>query len=196
MITDPPPSAFRRHLLLIVGATVCVFGIVPLGCVDFGYRVDDADSFADAATDAPPPSDAAPLDAAPADSGGVLDAADVDAAESDAEVDAAPACVEGPTAPSDTGPQLQFIPTLNVDQPMFTISAGDVVTWTNTDSMRHTATAGAPGAIVPMDRGGFISGDIATGARWAYRFCDPRTLVWFCETHPAQMNGYRIVIGP
>ena len=151
------------------------------GCIDFGYRVATADSFRDAGVDAPTDAgDAGEIDTGPAIDGG--------------DLDAPPACVEGAVAPSDMGPQVHFI-TLNVDQPVLTINAGDVVTWTNTDSMRHTATAGAPGAIVPADRGGFVSGDIAPGGRWAFRFCNPRTVIWFCETHAAQMNGYRIVIG-
>lgn len=103
------------------------------------------------------------------------------------------ACVEGPTDPSDSGPQVSLI-TLNVDRPVIVIAPGDVVTWTNTDSDVHTVTAGAPGAIIPSDAGGFDSGNLASTQRWAYRFCDLGTWVYFCQTHPQQMNGYQVVI--
>lgn len=104
-------------------------------------------------------------------------------------------CVEGPTEPSTTGPQLAFS-TLAIDQPNLTITAGDVVTWTNNDSMVHTVTAGAPGAPLPTAQGGFDSGDVASGVKWAYRFCTPRTVVYFCKTHASQMNNYRVVVRP
>lgn len=105
------------------------------------------------------------------------------------------ACVEGPTDPSTTGPQVALV-TLNVDRPLLTVTRGDVVTWTNNDSMVHTVTAGAPGAIQPPAQGGFDSGDLSPGARWAYRFCAPRTAIYFCTTHPAQMNNYRVIVEP
>jgi plastocyanin len=103
------------------------------------------------------------------------------------------ACVEGATAASAAGPQVALV-TLNVDRPMLQVAAGDVVTWTNTDTMVHTVTAGAPGAPLPVAQGGFDSGDIAAGAKWAYRFCAARTAIYYCKTHPGQMNGYRVVV--
>lgn len=171
-----------------VSATgVLVFAGLLSGCIDFGFRLANADTFVDAGVDAPaPPVDAGDGDAAEADAGAPEDGG--------GDVDAGPSCVEGAVPPSDIGPQIQFT-TLNVDRPIVMITAGDTLTWTNTDSMRHTVTNGAPGAITPAARGGFTSGDVASGSRWAYRFCNPRTVIWFCETHPAQMNGYRIVIG-
>ncbi len=103
-------------------------------------------------------------------------------------------CVEGPTTPSDTGPQIAVI-TLNVDKAIVNVTAGDVVTWTNTDTMAHTVTAGAPGAPLPVAQGGFDSGDLAPGARWAYRFCTVRTAIYYCKTHANQMNNYRVIVG-
>lgn len=117
----------------------------------------------------------------------------------DAAVDAPPdgstACVEGVTAPSTTGPQINLI-TLNVDKPIVNATAGTVVTWHNTDTMVHTVTAGVPGAPRPPSQGGFDSGNIAPGAAWAWRFCSARTAIYFCSTHANQMNGYRVVIAP
>lgn len=123
----------------------------------------------------PPAADAAPADAAAGDSAG--------------------ACTEGVAPASNTGPQVQLV-TLSVNKPALAIARGDVVTWTNTDTMPHTVTAGAPGAQLPPAQGGFDSGTIAPGTRWAYRFCTARTVFYFCKTHASQMNNYRVVVGP
>lgn len=140
-------------------------------CLDLGYEVIPPDASEDVA-----------------DAGAVAGA---DAAETDG---ATPACVEGPTAPSSAGIQVALV-TLNVDKPVLNVRSGDVVTWTNTDTMIHTVTAGVPGApqAAPL---GFDSGDIAPNAKWAYRFCSMRTAFYFCKTHASQMNGYRVVVAP
>lgn len=117
-----------------------------------------------------------------------------DAVVADAGGDGAE-CTEGPATPSASGPQIALV-TLNVDQPVLNVAPGDVVTWTNTDTMVHTVTAGAPGAQLPPEQGGFDSGDIAPSGQWAYRFCTARTAIYFCKTHPNQMNNYRVVVTP
>lgn len=119
---------------------------------------------------------------------------EVDAAAVDADGDGPVACVEGPTAPSTSGPQIHLV-TLNVDRPIVNVAVGDVVTWTNTDTMVHTVTAGVPGAPQPPPLG-FDSGDLAPGGAWAYRFCSARTAIYFCKTHANQMNGYRVIVAP
>src|SRR5687767_11435120 len=83
-------------------------------------------------------------------------------------------CAEGDATPSDTGPQVKFI-TLNVDVQALKINSGDVVTWTNTDSMAHSVNAGAPGAETPAAQGGFSSPDLPPNGKWAFRFCRKRT---------------------
>ena len=103
-------------------------------------------------------------------------------------------CEEGSVPPSDEGPQISFLSGNAVDREVLTIKIGDIVTFTNTDMEQHTATAGAPGAEIPEERGGFDSGRFGTGGKWAFRFCSARTVIWFCETHPANMNNYRIII--
>lgn len=138
-----------------------------VGCIDFGYRLEPPET-GDASS--------VQVDGSPA--GGATDAA---------------ACVEGPTEPTTDGLQIRLI-TLNVDLAVVAIKSGDVVTWTNTDSERHTVTAGAPGAELPPEQGGFDSGDLGSGEVWAYRFCTVRTAIYFCRTHPQQMNGYRIIV--
>ncbi|MFO0722471.1 MAG: hypothetical protein U1E65_01730 [Myxococcota bacterium] len=147
--------------------------LISLGCTacfDLGYEVLPPDA-----------SEEEP------DAGAALDA------ESSADA-AAPSCTEGPTAPSTSGVQIALV-TLNVDHPIQNVKVGDVVTWTNTDTMIHTVTAGVPGApqAAPL---GFDSGDIAPNTKWAYRFCTARTAFYFCKTHANQMNGYRVVVTP
>jgi hypothetical protein len=68
--------------------------------------------------------------------------------------------------------------------------------WNNTDTMVHTVTAGVPGAPRPPAQGGFDSGDIPAGGKWAWRFCNARNAVYFCKTHASQMSGYRVVVAP
>lgn len=124
----------------------------------------------------PPPDhevDAHPIDAAGGDGGG---------------------CVEEPVTPRTDGTQIALV-TLAVDRPVVSIAPGDVVTWTNTDTMPHTVTAGAPGAPLPPAQGGFDSGTLSPGATWAYRFCRARTAIYYCRTHEGQMNNYRVVVG-
>lgn len=118
-----------------------------------------------------------------------------DAGPADAAPDGSTACVEGAVAPSTSGPQIALV-TLNVDKAVVNVTPGTVVTWTNTDTMVHTVTAGVPGAPRPPAQGGFDSGDIPAGGKWAWRFCSARNALYFCKTHASQMNGYRIVVAP
>ncbi len=112
-----------------------------------------------------------------------------------APVDVPEDCVEEEADPSEATIELQF-QTLGVDKPIVNAVPGSVLLWINGSSQAHTASAGAPGADIPLDRGGFESGRMAGGgSQWAYRFCQPRTVTWYCRTHPAQMFGYRIVVG-
>ena len=107
--------------------------------------------------------------------------------------DGEPTCVEGPTTPSADGPQIKYV-SMSADRLVAPISVGDTVTWTNADSVAHTVTAGAPGAELATAAGGFESGDLAPGAQYAYRFCAPRTVFYFCRPHAEQMKNYRIIV--
>lgn len=102
-------------------------------------------------------------------------------------------CTEGEVAPSDQGPQVKFV-AMNVDQVEIRVSAGDQISWTNQDSMPHSVVAGAPGAETPASAGGFSSPELATGVKWAFRFCTKRKAFYFCGKHPGQMTGYRVVV--
>jgi plastocyanin len=122
----------------------------------------------------------------------VIDAGE-DASEGGATGDG---CVEGPVEPSADGPQIRFY-ALDVDLHLLTIHSGQAITWTNGSSMPHTATAGTPSAPISIAAGGFDSGTLAAGgSKFAWRFCDQRTIEWFCRNHAAQMFGYMIVVGP
>lgn len=102
-------------------------------------------------------------------------------------------CIEGVATPSATGPRVRYAGFTAIPLAI-TVSAGDVVTWVNEDAMVHTVTAGTPDAALPVAEGGFDSGDIAGGASWAYRFCTPRTAVYFCRPHKAMMFGYEVIV--
>lgn len=143
------------------------------GCVDFGHPIAPFR----AADDAGEPADSRPVD--------VVSSASLEAS--------LPPCVEETAEASDIGPQIRFS-AFAIDRPALEIDVGDVVTWTNTDTMDHTATAGAPNAEQPRERGGFGSPLLGPGDRWAFRFCAPRELLWFCRTHPAQMRDYRLTV--
>jgi amicyanin len=64
-----------------------------------------------------------------------------------------------------------------------TITAGDTITWTNTDPVVHTATSAT---------GAFDSGDIAQGDSFSVTFTTPGTYDYFCTPHPT-MTG-RIIV--
>jgi plastocyanin len=64
-----------------------------------------------------------------------------------------------------------------------TIQAGDSVTWTNQDSVAHTATAGD---------GSFDTGSIANGASETVTFDTAGTFAYICSIHP-QMAGSVVV---
>lgn len=112
-----------------------------------------------------------------------------------ADIDVPEDCVEEEVDPAEATVEIQF-QTLGVDKPLVTVAPGGVILWVNGSSQAHTASAGAPGADLPLDRGGFESGRMSGGgSQWAYRFCQVRTVLWYCRTHPAQMRDYRIVVG-
>ncbi len=175
--------------LLVATTAVC--------CVDFGYDVPRVSMSADAAAGAAANADSGSF--SQLDDGGgsgsaqpVADAA-AGSMQPAADGGGAGTCVSGPVKPQSTGPQLAYI-TLTIDKPVLAVHVGDIVTWTNTDSMVHTVTAGAPGAKLPAAQGGFDSGKLPTGGKWAYRFCAAKTFVYFCTEHPKTQFGYRVIV--
>src|SRR4051812_28334658 len=63
------------------------------------------------------------------------------------------------------------------------ITAGDTVTWTNSDDHDHTVVA---------DDGSFKSGNIGSGQTFAHKFKKPGTYSYSCTYHP-RMKGSVIV---
>lgn len=108
-------------------------------------------------------------------------------------LDAGAECVQGVVDPMEDGHVIRVL-ALNVDRRTITVARGDVITWINEDTMRHGMVAGAPGAPLPIARGGFDTGEFGFGEKRSIRVCNPGTLVYFCSTHPAQMTGYRIIV--
>jgi plastocyanin len=56
-----------------------------------------------------------------------------------------------------------------------TIKVGEAVTWTNQDSVEHSATA---------DDGSFDTGSLATGQSGSFTFTTPGTYAYHCGIHP------------
>ncbi|HEV2927474.1 MAG TPA: cupredoxin family copper-binding protein [Propionibacteriaceae bacterium] len=67
--------------------------------------------------------------------------------------------------------------------PTLTITAGDMVTWTNEDQVVHTATS---------TNGSFDSGDLAQGQSFSFTFTTPGTYIYLCTPHP-DMTGQIVV---
>ncbi|MBS3123975.1 cupredoxin family copper-binding protein [Candidatus Woesearchaeota archaeon] len=64
-----------------------------------------------------------------------------------------------------------------------TINLGDVVTWTNYDSIRHTATS---------DDGLFNSNLLSLGESWSYKFEQSGEYGYYCQPHTS-MRGKVVV---
>ncbi len=73
-----------------------------------------------------------------------------------------------------------------------TIRAGTTVTWTNIDTIQHTATSGTPGA----PNGLFDSGALQSGQTFSFTFTTAGTYAYFCRIHGAAMTGTITVIPP
>lgn len=82
-----------------------------------------------------------------------------------------------------TGAQAVQIHNFSFGPGTLTIPAGTIVTWTNLDSVAHTATA---------DNGAFNSGNIAPNDSFSFRFDTPGTYVYNCSYHPS-MQGTIVV---
>jgi plastocyanin len=60
-----------------------------------------------------------------------------------------------------------------------TISVGETVTWTNTDSVAHTSTA---------DAGTWNSGTVAAGGRFSFTFQNAGAFSYHCTIHPGMVG--------
>ena len=92
------------------------------------------------------------------------------AADADADASAESAAVE--------------IKNFSFNPPEITVSAGGSVTWTNGDTVPHTATG--------LDREALQSGAIAPGTSFTQKFDTAGTFEYFCDFHP-NMKGSIVV---
>jgi len=60
-----------------------------------------------------------------------------------------------------------------------TVSVGTTVTWTNNDSITHTATSD----------GGVFNGTVAAGAQYSYPFQSKGTFTYHCTLHPGMVGS-------
>lgn len=87
------------------------------------------------------------------------------------------------TTPANTGvvimQNIAFLPNV------ITISVGQTVLWWNADSLSHTVSSGAPGAL----DGKFRSSQLAPGQSFSFTFTQAGTYPYFCEIYGARMTG-------
>lgn len=152
--------------------------VVLVGCIDFGsVRVFEPDAAIEV-VDAASLSDASALDAAALlpDAAALLP-------------DAAAPCVPGRVDPATAGIEIRIV-RFSVETNPLVVNAGEVVVWTNADSMNHRLVSGEPGTPITRGPGAFNTGSLATGRSYAHRFCEPIRLTYYCSAHPSQMRGF------
>ena len=62
---------------------------------------------------------------------------------------------------------------------------GDVISWTNNDTVGHTVT---------LDDNSCSTDTIAVSSSGLLTFTAPGTYTYHCKIHPTQMNGYKITV--
>jgi plastocyanin len=114
--------------------------------------------------------------------GGTATTAPTTAVESQAPASEAPASVAaGPCAPSDaTGTVSVTIADFAFNPATVTAKVGDVIAWTNTDSVQHTATIKSNESCTTPALAKDVSSGITFSQAGSYDF--------FCKIHP-QMTG-------
>lgn len=100
-----------------------------------------------------------------------------------ATVTASPADRANDGGKAATGAQAVQIQNFAFGPPTLEVPVGTLVTWTNLDSVAHTATA---------DDGTFNSNAINPNDSWSFRFDKPGTYVYNCSFHP-EMQGTIVV---
>lgn len=160
-----------------LGATLALSGLATLGACE-----SDEDGGTDVATDT---SDVAAdtavddTDSADTDS---MDTGDDDVRDDVAET-SAPAVVEV-DCETVTPDATVSIAGLAFDPVATTVAAGQVVQWTNADTVPHTVTAGTP---VTPDPDLFDSGNLAQDDTICLRFDVAGAYPYYCTVHPMMM---------
>lgn len=78
--------------------------------------------------------------------------------------------------------------------PELAVAASTTVTWTQNDAGTHTVTSGtvakqASGAVKTNPSGRFESGELERGETFEFTFDEPGSYEYFCDIHPATMQG-------
>jgi plastocyanin len=113
--------------------------------------------------------------------GGTATPAPTTAVQSQTPASEAPSAAAGPCAPSDApGAVSVTIADFAFSPASVTAKVGDVISWTNNDSVQHTATVKSTEACTTPELAKDASGGITFSQAGSYDF--------FCKIHP-QMTG-------
>jgi plastocyanin len=160
-------SAAAIAMTLVLGA--CGTGATPSPVVTTAPANAAAPATAAAPASATPASAAPASAAAPSEAGGASSAAAC-----------APAAAGAAATVKVTIKNFAFSP-----EPV-TAKVGDVIGWTNSDGVSHTAT---------LDDGSCTTDTIATGTTQALVFSAPGTYPYHCSIHPTLMMGKITITG-
>lgn len=94
-----------------------------------------------------------------------------------------PAAQQTPQSAAPAAANTVQISNFNFSPATVTVKAGDTVTWTNNDSVEHSATA---------DDSSFDTGLIGPGKSGTFTFAKAGTYTYHCQVHPT-MKGTIIV---
>lgn len=96
-----------------------------------------------------------------------------------------------PTGPPP-GANEVFMRGIAFDPLEIVIDVGESVTWTNMDTVPHTATSGSPG---DGDFGSvFRSAQLSRGETFTHTFDESGEFIYFCEVHPGVMRDARVIV--
>lgn len=88
----------------------------------------------------------------------------------------------GAAPAEELGPADVNIVNFGYEEPEFTTTVGETVTWINTGAAPHTVTGD-----------GFDSGIIRTDGGWTHEFSEPGTYEYWCTNHEGAMTGTIVV---
>jgi plastocyanin len=93
------------------------------------------------------------------------------------------------TAASSGGTTVNQGPTVEITEFRFDpvpveVKVGQVITWKNDGSARHTVTQD-----VPDEQRKFKSDTLAPGDKFVFTFTEPGTYTYICSVHPDRMRG-------
>jgi len=72
------------------------------------------------------------------------------------------------------------------------VSAGQLIRWTNADALPHTVTSGNPAEASAGSL--FQSGNLSTSATFCLKFNQVGSFEYFCEVHPTTMDNGLVTV--